>query len=111
MDRILDSAEGRDARMRRFGRIAAIAYLISGVAAIPANILIEPGNEVIYWMPLLGIVPGLIFFFLPWERLPEWTLHVPLVAGTAMVAAAAAIASIAFSAYYVFIAVFLALAF
>jgi len=111
MERIFDSAEGREARLRRFGRMVALAYLIAGVAAIPANLLIEPSQPLIYAMPLIAVLPGLLWLALPWERMPGWFLHVPLLAASVGIVAATTFASIAFSAYYLFVAVFAALFF
>jgi diguanylate cyclase (GGDEF)-like protein len=111
MERVLGSAEGEAGRKQLFGRTAAIAYLVAGAVAVPANALIEPGSSGVYWMPLIAFVPGLIWLALPWERMPEWTLHLPIVLGTIGIGAATTAASLSFTAYYIFVAVFAALVF
>ncbi|MEK6276485.1 MAG: GGDEF domain-containing protein [Actinomycetota bacterium] len=97
--------------MRRSGRIATLFYLMGGVAAIPAILVVAPEDPLIYAIPLLGLVPAAVFMAVPWERVPSWVLHIPLAAGTAIICLVVTVVDLAFTAYYLFAAVFVAITF
>jgi len=97
--------------MERSGHIAALFYLGGGAIAIPAVIVVQPEAEIVYGLPLLGLVPGVIFSLLPWGRLPQPALHLPLAAGIAIICLMATAGDLAFSAYYALAAVFVAVTF
>ncbi len=96
-------------RVTRGGRMAAIAFIAAGLAAIPANLVLEPSNGLVYLMPLLSIVPGVACLLIPWQRMPEWALHAISVIGIALISLSMALASPAYAVFYVFIALFVAL--
>jgi diguanylate cyclase (GGDEF)-like protein len=109
--RFLDGLDEPRARTVRGGRIAALAFLTGGLIAIPANVLIEPDNRLVYLMPLLSIVPGLICLWLPWSRMPPSAIHVLAAIGTALVSFSMAVASPAYASYFVYVALFVSLVF
>lgn len=111
IDRWLGGFDGPKGRMRRSGRIAALCYMAGGAAAGPANVLIAPEQGIVYWMPLLGFVPAAALLVIPWTRLPEWTLHVPVVVGTVILCVSATYADLAYTAFYFFVAIFVAITF
>ena len=111
LGRFLDGLDEPRARTVRGGRIAALAFLAGGLIAIPANALIEPDNRIVYLMPVLSIVPGLICLILPWSQMPAYAIRVLAVLGTGLVVLAMAVASPAYAAYFVYVALFVALVF
>jgi diguanylate cyclase (GGDEF)-like protein len=111
LSRFLGGLDEPRARAVRAGRIAALAFLAGGLIAIPANALIQPDHRIVYLMPVLAIVPGLICLVLPWSRMPPWAIQLLAVLGTALVALSMAIASPAYAAYFIYVALFVALVF
>jgi diguanylate cyclase (GGDEF)-like protein len=111
LKRFLGGLEEPRSRVVRGGRIAAVAFIVGGLVAIPANVLIEPRHDWVYLMPLLSLGPGLVCLFLPWERMPEWVIRVLATVSTALVSFSMAVASPAYAAYYVFVVLFVALVF
>jgi diguanylate cyclase (GGDEF)-like protein len=102
--------------MRTLGRIAGVLFAAGGVAAVPAYALMsEPAApRWIFFLPVLAAVSGIGCFLVPWDRLPAWAFHVVPVAATLEVAvsvwAVGPHAQVT-SWYYVFVAVYAALAF
>ena len=111
ISRFLGGFDDPRSRVVRGGRIAAVAFIAGGLIAIPANILIAPEDDLVYLMPLLALVPGLVCLFIPWDRAPLWTLDVTAVAAIGLIAFSMAVASPAYATYYVFVVLFVALVF
>jgi diguanylate cyclase (GGDEF)-like protein len=111
MSRFLGGFDDPRSRVVRGGRIAAVAFITGGLVAIPANILISPDDGLVYLMPLLALIPGLICLFLPWDRIPLWVLDITAVAAIGLIAFSMAVASPAYATYYVFVVLFVALVF
>jgi diguanylate cyclase (GGDEF)-like protein len=65
------------------GRCAGLLFIAGAVASAPANQLLsdpDPGWYM-HLIDLLGLVSGLVCFFLPWHRFPSSALHaIPFVA-------------------------------
>jgi len=98
-----------DDRVVRAGRVAAVAFIASGLAAIPANFLIEPSDQLVYLMPLFALVPGVVCLLVPWNRVQMSALHVISVLAIAVISLATAVASPAYAIYYVYLVLFAAL--
>jgi diguanylate cyclase (GGDEF)-like protein len=111
LGRFLDGLDEPRARTVRGGRIAALAFLSGGLTAIPANLLIQPDNWLVYLIPLLSIVPGLVCLVLPWSRMPEYAIQVLAAMGIALVSFSMAVASPAYAVYFVYVALFVSLVF
>ena len=109
LGRFLDGLDEPRSRTVRAGRIAALAFLAGGLIAIPANALIQPEHRIVYLMPVLSIVPGVICLVLPWSRMPGYAIELLAVLGTGLVVLAMAFGSPAYSAYFVYVALFVAL--
>ncbi|MFN8160162.1 MAG: GGDEF domain-containing protein [Solirubrobacterales bacterium] len=106
---IIGSLDDPRSRTVRGGRIAALAFLTAGLVAIPANLLIEPSQIFVYAMPALALTPGVACLFLPWQRMPEWTLQIAALLGVALISVAMAVVSPAYAVFYIFVALFIAL--
>jgi diguanylate cyclase (GGDEF)-like protein len=111
LDRVFGGVEGGRALMERSGRIAALFYLGGGAIAIPAILLVAPEQGILYALPLLGLVPGVVCLLLPWKRLPTSALHFPVAAGIVIICVLATAGDLAFSSYYALAAVFVAITF
>ena len=111
LGRFLDGLDEPRARTVRGGRIAALAFLSGGITAIAANLLIQPDDWLVYLMPLLSIVPGLVCLVLPWSRMPAYAVQVLAVMGIALVSLSMAVASPAYAVYFVYVALFVSLVF
>jgi diguanylate cyclase (GGDEF)-like protein len=111
LDRLLGEFDSAHALMHRSGRIVGLLYFVGGAAAIPAILVIAPEDRILYALPLLGLVPSLFFLRAPWQRFPTWVLHVPIAGGTAIICLVVCVLDLAFTAYYAFVAVFVAITF
>ncbi|MFL5871500.1 MAG: GGDEF domain-containing protein [Solirubrobacterales bacterium] len=111
LSRFLGGFDDPRSRVVRGGRIAAVAFIAGGLIAIPANLLIAPEDDVVYLMPLLALVPGVICLFIPWDETPPWTLDLAAALAVALIALSMAVASPAYATYYVFVVLFVALVF
>jgi diguanylate cyclase (GGDEF)-like protein len=111
LDRLLGGFDDPASRVARGGRIAALAFITGGLVAIPANLLIEPANQIVYLMPLLALVPGAVCLTVPWERAPAALLELIAVLAIGLVSLSMAVASPAYAAYYVYVTLFVAMVF
>src|SRR4051794_25725683 len=111
LSRFLGGFDDPRSRVVRGGRIAAVAFIAGGLIAIPANLLIAPEDDIVYLMPLLALVPGMICLFIPWDEAPPWTLDVTAALAVALIAFSMAVASPAYATYFVFVVLFVALVF
>ena len=109
LDRLLGGFEGVHAPIYRGGRIVGLFYLVGGATAIPAIVVIAPDDPILYALPVLGLLPAPFILRAPWQRFPSWVLHVPIVIGTAIICLVVCTLDLAFSAYYAFAAVFVAI--
>jgi diguanylate cyclase (GGDEF)-like protein len=104
----LDAAH---ALMHRSGRIVGLLYFVGGATAIPAIVVIAPEDRILYALPLLGLIPSLFFLRAPWQKFPSWVLHVPIAIGVSFICLVVCVLDLAFTAYYAFAAVFVAITF
>jgi diguanylate cyclase (GGDEF)-like protein len=111
LDRLLGEFDAAHALMHRSGRIVGLLYFVGGATAIPVIVVIAPEDRILYALPLLGLIPSLFFLRAPWQRFPTWILHVPIAVGVAIICLIVCVLDLAFTAYYAFAAVFVAVTF
>ena len=109
LDRFLGGLEGPQDRVARGGRIAAVAFATGGLIAIPANLLIDPEHWWVYLMPVVACAGAVVCILVPWRRASFAPIHAVTIVATVLVSASMAVASPAYAAYYVFVALFVAL--
>ena len=109
LDRVLGGLEDPTDRVVRGGRIGALAFITGGLVAIPANFLIDPGQDWVYLLPAVALAAGVACLLVPWRRVSIGAVHGVAVAGTVLVSLGMAVASPAFATYFVLVALFVAL--
>jgi len=105
-------ARGREARQQRqYGRLAALFFGAGSLATLPAGLLLEPvpGTELLLGT-LMGLVSAVVCWFIPWERLPDWSLDVLTAAGTLEVLLVCNLIDESYRLLYALIVAFAALA-
>ena len=91
--------------------LASVLFIGGGVGAIPPDALHSPAHPpAIYLLPLLAIVSGVVCWLIA-GRAPRQWLHVTAVVATLEIALTVGLADQRFSAYYTFIAIFVAYVF
>ena len=91
--------------------LASVLFIGGGVGAIPPDALHSPAHPpAIYLLPLLAIVSGVVCWLIA-GRAPRQWLHITAVVATLEIALTVGLADQRFSAYYTFIAIFVAYVF
>jgi len=98
-------------QQRRYGRLGALLFAAGAIGTLPAAFLLEPvpGAEVLL-VTALGLTSGLICWFLPWARMPNWSIDLLATAGTLEVLLVAHLVDETYRVLYFAVVVFAALA-
>jgi hypothetical protein len=93
----------------RYGRVAGLLFMTGALATVPAAFLLDPfpGAEILF-VTALGVVSGVVCFWLPWERLPQWCLDALATAGTAEILLVCAVVDESYRLLYFVVAVWAA---
>jgi hypothetical protein len=114
-DRPMASAAGTAARernqQRRYGRLGGLLFGAAALSTLPAALLLEPvpGADILL-VTVLGVSSGIICWFVPWERMPNWSLDVLTTVGTLEVLLACHVVDATYRLLYALVVVFAALA-
>lgn len=97
-------------QMRRYGRLGGVLFLAGSLATLPSSLLLDPwpGSEILF-LTALGAVTGLVCMRLPWQRFPEWSLHLLIAVGSVEVALVTGFVDPSYRALYFIVFVFAAL--
>jgi diguanylate cyclase (GGDEF)-like protein len=105
----------RDSERLLIGRLAGLLFLVGSMGSIPVNQLFEPGVDPrAHYVTALGILSGLLCFFIPWDRIAErWFNTLPPIAAVEVAITMWGVAphGNAYMWFLVFIVVFAAYAF
>ena len=94
---------------KRLGRLGGVLAIVGSFAAIPAAALLEPAPEPAeYLVALAGVMGGVAFMLVPWERLHERALYAISILATGYVVLGVSLYSDDFAFYQVLIAVYTA---
>jgi|SRR5690348_7284187 hypothetical protein len=109
---ILLSERERIASVRlRYGRLAGVLFIAGGLAYLFAGLDVPDSNHLgVYIVTVACICSGVICAALPWERLPNASLHVLIVIAVFEVAAAVWASDPDIGAFFILVAVFAAYA-
>jgi hypothetical protein len=67
----------------RYGRLAALLFTAGGIGTLPAAFLLENGRgREILLLTVYALVTGAVCWFLPWRRLPGFSLDLVAIVGT-----------------------------
>jgi hypothetical protein len=96
---------------QRYGRLGALLFVAGSLTTLPAAFLIEPvpGADIAF-VTTMGLASGIACWFLPWERMPGWSLDVVTTVGTLEVLVACHAVDETYRILYVLVVVFAALA-
>jgi len=94
-----------------YGRLGALLFGAGALTTLPAAFLLEPvpGSDIAL-VTVLGVASGIICWFVPWERMPSWSLDVLTTVGTLEVLLACHVVDATYRVLYALVVVFAALA-
>lgn len=97
------------AERRRLARFGALLFIVGSATSVPAGLLLDPAPAFReHIVSVIGITLGVLFIFLPWERMSDNWLHaIPLIGGIEVIAGVA-IFSNDYAFFYVLGAIYVA---
>lgn len=108
---LLSEREQMDAARLRYGRLAGVLFILGGVAyRLSALELADSNHLAVYIVTAVAISCGVICGALPWERLPNASLHVVVVVADVVVVGAVWATDPVTGAFFILVGVFAAYA-
>lgn len=97
------------AAKRGYGQLAGWAMLVASLLSFPSSRLIEPSPDLLDYTPtVLGVIIGVIWIRLPWERLDVSAFHVVGILSALDIALAVRMFTPLYAYFYFLVAIYVA---